>query len=150
MIMAALAVQYEGYVITTAYPFVAGTMSAAQRRFLGALCEAANVQLEYRRPAVMARDMVCAVRQVFKRHGLEKYNVYQPMNGIGLAEAESPYPDATADYPFRAGMCVNSDISLFGHPDGSNRIEASFVINDRGVESLTPQIRELCARGIAL
>ena len=45
-------------------------------------------------------------------------------------------------------MCVNSDISLFGHPDGSNRIEEGFVIGTGGPESLTPGIRELVAEGL--
>ncbi len=148
MIMAAFAVQYEGYVVTAEYPFVAGTASDAQRAFLGALFEAANVQLTFLRPGVIAGEMVRAVHEVFRRHKLEAYDVYPPMHGIGLAEAESPYPDEKAEYPFRAGMCVNSDISLFGHPAGSNRIEESFVLTDAGVESLTPLIRDLCNRGV--
>ena len=50
----------------------------------------------------------------------------------------------------RSGMCVNSDISLFGHPDGSNRIEEGFVIRESGPESTTPLIRQLCeARNVA-
>jgi Xaa-Pro aminopeptidase len=85
---------------------------------------------------------------VFKKHGLEEYDVYPPMHGIGLAEAESPYPDADSDYPLETGMCVNSDISLFGHPDGSNRIEEGFMITEAGAESLTPAIRELVASGV--
>ncbi len=66
------------------------------------------------------------------------------MHGIGLAEAESPYPDEKSTYPLRAGMCVNSDISLFGHPAGSNRIEEGFLITAEGPESITPFIRRLC------
>jgi Xaa-Pro aminopeptidase len=70
------------------------------------------------------------------------------MHGIGLAEAESPYPDVDTNYLLQTGMCVNSDISLFGHPDGSNRIEEGFVITDSGPESLTPKIRKLVAEGL--
>jgi Xaa-Pro aminopeptidase len=70
------------------------------------------------------------------------------MHGIGLAEAESPYPDETAEYELKANMCVNSDISLFGHPDGSNRIEEGFVITNDKPDSLTPTIRELIQKGI--
>ena len=148
MVMAALAVQYEGYVATVEFPFVVGRASAGQKRFLNALFEAANVQLGYLKDGVCAGEMVRAVKAVFKRHGLEKYDVYPPMHGIGLAEAESPYPDERTTYPLRAGMCVNSDISLFGHPDGSNRIEEGFVIGPRGPESLTPVIRDRVARGL--
>jgi len=148
MIMAAMAVQYQGYVATVEFPFVAGKASDGQKRFLGALFEAANVQLGYLKDGVIAREMVRAVKDVFKRHKLSEYDVYPPMHGIGLAEAESPYPDEESGYPLRSGMCVNSDISLFGHPDGSNRIEEGFVIREDKPESITPFIRELCEKGI--
>ena len=147
MVMAAMAVQYQGYVATVEFPFVAGKADADQNAFLDALFEVANMQLAYLKDGVIAGEMVRAVKAVFKRRGMEQYDVYPPMHGIGLAEAESPYPDADADYPLRAGMCVNSDISLFGHPAGSNRIEEGFVIGPDGPESLTPFIRKLCEKG---
>jgi len=148
MVMAAMAVQYEGYVATVEYPFVIGKASDGQKRFLAALFEAANVQQAYLKAGVISGKMVKAVKAVFIKHGLEKYDVYPPMHGIGLAEAESPYPDAASTYPFEVGMCVNSDISLFGHPDGSNRIEEGFVIGENGAESLTPSIRALCQKHV--
>lgn len=148
MVMASFAVQYQGYIATAEYPFVAGKASDDQKRFLDALFEAANVQLKYLSAGTISGEMVRAVKAVFKAHGLEKYDVYPPMHGIGLAEAESPYPDENATYAFRAGMCVNSDISLFGHPSGSNRIEEGFVIRETGCETLTPFIRRACAAGV--
>ena len=148
MVMAAMAVQYEGYVATVEYPFVAGKANDGQKRFLGALFEAADVQQKYLADGVIAGEMVRAVKAVFKKHNLTKYDVYPPMHGIGLAEAESPYPDENAEYALTDGMCVNSDISLFGHPDGSNRIEEGFVITKKGPESLTPFIRKMCRKGI--
>lgn len=147
MVMAAFAVQYEGYVATVEYPFVAGRASDEQRRLLGVLFEAANVQQAYLGDGAIGGEMVRAVKGVFARHGLSKYDVYPPMHGVGLAEAESPYPDEQAEYRLRAGMCVNSDVSLFGHPAGSNRIEEGFVLREAGPESMTPLIRRLCQAG---
>ncbi len=144
MVMAAMAVQHEGYVATVEYPFVAGKASDAQRRFLAALFEAADVQLKYLKDGAIGGEMVRAVKAVFRTHDLQRYDVYPPMHGIGLAEAESPYPDERSDYPLRSGMCVNSDISLFGTPAGSNRIEEGFVIRPDGAQSLTPLLRQLC------
>ncbi|HOG51838.1 MAG TPA: Xaa-Pro peptidase family protein [Lentisphaeria bacterium] len=148
MIMAAMAVQYAGYVATVEYPFVAGRATAGQKDFLRGLQKAANVQYEMLKPGLRAGDMVKAVKRVFAEAGMTQYDVYPPMHGIGLAEAESPYPDVDSDYPFEVGMCVNSDISLFGHPNGSNRIEEGFVFTPDGVESLTPVIRQLLQKGI--
>jgi len=148
MIMAAFAVQYEGYVATIEYPFVAGTPSLEQRKFLDVLMEAANVQREFLKDGVVAGTMVKAVREVFRKHQLSEFDVYPPMHGAGLAEAESPYPDADSEYTFREGMCVNSDISLFGTPSGSNRIEEGFIIRKDGPESITPLVRELCEKGL--
>ena len=79
---------------------------------------------------------------------MTEFDLYPPMHGIGLAEAESPYPDENADYLFESGMCVNSDISIWGHPAGSNRIEEGFVITAEGPESVTPLIRDLVSKGI--
>jgi len=146
MVMASMAVQYEGYVATVEFPFVAGTASDGQKRFLGALFEAANVQLRYLKDGVVMGEMVKAVKGVFNRRRLSRYDVYPPLHGIGLAEAESPYPDEKTSDRFRSGMCANSDISLFGSPDGSNRIEEGFVIGPDGPESLTPLIRSLCEK----
>ena len=148
MVMAALAVQYEGYIATVEYPFVAGTPTDGQKWFLDALFEAANVQYGYLKDGVVAGEMVRAVHAVFRKHGLQAYDLYPPMHGIGLAEAESPYPDEQQTYLMRAGMCVNSDISLFGHPHGSNRIEEGFVIRPDGPESLTPYVRQLVEAGV--
>ena len=148
MIMACLAVQYEGYTASAAYPFVAGRASDRQQRFLSVLFEASDTQLNYLREGEVMGGMVKAVRNIFKREGLDKYDIYPPLHGIGLAEAESPYPNEKTSSCFKAGMTVNSDISLFGHCVGSNRIEEGFVITKEGWESLTPYIRELCAKGI--
>lgn len=148
MIMAAMAVQYEGYVATIEYPFVAGKSTQAQRDFLNILFEAAEVQYRYLRNGCIAGEMVQAVKQVFRKYAVQEYDLYPPMHGIGLAEAESPYPDENASYLLKSGMCVNSDISLFGHAAGSNRIEEGFVIRDNGPESLTPAIRKLIEKGI--
>jgi len=148
MIMAAMAVQYEGYVATVEYPFVAGTASQAQSAFLNVLFEAADAQYKYLKNGCIAGDMVRAVKAVFKKYGMQRYDLYPPMHGIGLAEAESPYPDENTTYELKSGMCVNSDISLFGHPNGSNRIEEGFVIREDGAESLTPTIRRLVENSI--
>ncbi len=148
MIMAAMAVQYEGYVATVEFPFVAGTASTKQEDFLKVLFEAANVQQRFLKDGMIAGEMVKAVKAVFKKYHMEQFDVYPPMHGIGLAEAESPYPSHNASYTLKAGMCVNSDISLFGHPNGSNRIEEGFVIRQNGPESLTPAIRALVEQGL--
>ena len=148
MVMAAMAVQYQGYVSTVEYPFVIGQASDEQKKFLNVLFEAANVQQNYLKSGVVSGEMVRKVKEVFARNNMTEYDLYPPMHGIGLAEAESPYPDETATYLFESGMCVNSDISIWGHPAGSNRIEEGFVITEAGPESITPFIRELVAKGI--
>ena len=148
MVMAAMAVQYQGYVSTVEYPFVIGEANDQQKRFLNVLFEAANVQQEFLRAGVVSGEMVRAVKAVFAKHNMTEFDLYPPMHGIGLAEAESPYPDENAEYLFESGMCVNSDISIWGHPAGSNRIEEGFIITSNGPESITPFIRELVSKGI--
>lgn len=148
MLMAAMAVQYQGYVSTVEFPFVIGQPNDQQKRFLNVLFEAANVQQNFLKAGVVSGSMVRAVKKVFAKHNMTEFDLYPPMHGIGLAEAESPYPDEKAEYLFESGMCVNSDISIWGHPAGSNRIEEGFVITENGPETITPLIRELVRKGI--
>ena len=90
------------------------------------------------------KHFVRAVRDTFRAAGLSQYDVYPPLHGIGCAEAESPYPDENTEKPFEVGMTVNTDISLFGLPGGSNRIEEGFVITETGAKTLSPYVRAFC------
>ncbi|MBO9609063.1 MAG: aminopeptidase P family protein [Paenibacillaceae bacterium] len=145
MIMAAIAVQVEGYVATVGFPFVAGTMSEEQKAFIGLLVEAESIALSRLKPGVPQGELVRAVKAYFAERGVTAYDLYPPLHGCGLAEAESPYPDERTETLFRAGMTVNTDVSLFGHPHGSNRIEESLLVTEDGYESMSRLVRTLCA-----
>jgi len=60
---------------------------------LNVLFEAANVQQKYLKAGEFSGEMVKAV---FGKHHMTQYDLYPPMHGIGLAEAESPFPDEKA------------------------------------------------------
>lgn len=144
MVMAAIAVQYEGYVSTAEMPFVVGKMSDKQRDFIKTLVEGSNIAMSKMIVGEPMAEMVKAVRNFFRSKGLDKYDVYPPMHGIGLAEAEDPYPDENSPRLFENNMTVNTDISLFGIPEiYGNRVEESLLITDKGVDSLTPLIRKM-------
>jgi len=144
MIMCALAIQYEGYVATCEVPFAVGNMSDETRRVIDVLVRASNAGLPYLKAGVPMKKFVTAVRDYFRKEGLAEYDVYPPLHGIGCAEAESPYPDENTEEVFTVGMTVNTDISLFGLPGGSNRIEEGFVITEDGAETLAPFVRKYC------
>lgn len=135
MVMAALAVQYEGYISTFNFPFVVGKMSSQQRQLIDWLIGAYEKAIVMLKAGTRQGDLVAAVKKHFADSGISKYDLYPPMHGCGLAEAESPYPNENTDKLFTANMTVNTDISVYGHPYGSNRIEASFVVTDEGYYS---------------
>ena len=141
MIMCALAIQYEGYVSTCELPFAVGNYSAETKRVIDVLIKASAAGLPYLKAGVPMKKFVCAVRELFRSEGLAEYDVYPPLHGIGCAEAESPYPDENTEAVFEAGMCVNTDISLFGLAGGSNRIEEGFIVTEDGAETLFPFMR---------
>lgn len=144
MIMLALAIQYEGYVATCEAPFAVGNYSEQTRRVIDTLIRASAAGLPYLKGGEPMKHFVRAVKEVFREAGLEKYDVYPPLHGIGCAEAESPYPDENTEDTFKPGMTCNTDISLFGLPGGSNRIEEGFVITENGAETLSPYVRKYC------
>ncbi len=144
MIMLSLAIQYQGYVATCEAPFCVGAASDQTKKVIDVLIRASAAGLPQLKPGNPMKNFVNAVRGFFKEEGLEKYDVYPPLHGIGCAEAESPYPDETTEAVFEVGMTFNTDISLFGLPGGSNRIEEGFVITDDGAKTLSPFVREYC------
>lgn len=142
MIMCALAIQYEGYVSTCEFPYAVGNYSEQTKRVIDVLIHASAAGLPYLKGGEPMKNFVTAVRNYFREVGLSEYDVYPPLHGIGCAEAESPYPDEHTEACFQPGMCVNTDISLFGLEGGSNRIEEGFVITETGAETLFPFMRE--------
>lgn len=141
MIMCALAIQYEGYVSTCEFPFAVGNYSEKTKRVIDVLIRASAAGLPYLKNGVPMKEFVKAVRNAFREAGLAQYDVYPPLHGIGCAEAESPYPDENTEAVFETGMCVNTDISLFGLEGGSNRIEEGFVVTEDGAQTLFPFMR---------
>jgi len=146
MIMCALAVQYEGYVATCEAPFAVGDYSDQTRRVIDVLIRASAEGLPYLKLGEPMKHFVQAVKKVFREEGLEKYDLYPPLHGIGCAEAESPYPNETTEETFQVGMTVNTDISLFGLEGGSNRIEEGFVITENGAQTLSPFVHDYCKK----
>ena len=78
-------------------------------------------------------EMVRNVKAVFAKYGMTKYDLYPPMHGIGLAEAESPYPDENSTAEFEPGMCVNSDISLWEPPKDRTELKKGLSLLPAGL-----------------
>jgi Xaa-Pro aminopeptidase len=149
MIMLSLAVQYEGYVATCEAPFAVGHASEQTKHVIDVLIHASAAGLPYLKAGLPMKQFVRAVRDYFRGAGLSEYDVYPPLHGIGCAEAESPYPDENTEKCFESGMTANTDISLFGLPGGSCRIEEGFVITEHGPETLSPYVRSYCENWLA-
>jgi Xaa-Pro aminopeptidase len=145
MVMACLAVQYDGYIASDEWPFVAGGQPTHdQFDLIRHLIVAEDLGIKMVRDGVVAGQVVAGIRDYFAANGLTQYDLYPPIHGNGLAEAESPYPDEHTTYTFKSGMGVNFDVSLFGLPRvGSNRVEEGFVVESGGLIVLSELISRL-------
>jgi Xaa-Pro aminopeptidase len=143
--MYALAVQYEGYIASDEWPFVANHKpNGEQAEFIYHLVKAEDLGVKSIQTGVVQGEVVRKIRDYFRDNGLEKYDLYPPIHGNGLSEAESPYPDENSKAEFQAGTGINFDVSLFGHPTvGSNRIEEGFIVQEDGLLSLSKLISSL-------
>ena len=148
MIMYSLAVQYEGYIASDEWPFVAGRRpNKDQAEFIRHLVKAEALGVASIRAGVVQGEVVRKIRDYFRDNGLEEYDLYPPIHGNGLAEAESPYPDENTKAAFVSGTGFNFDVSLFGHPKvGSNRIEEGFIVTEDGLLTLSSLISSLRER----
>lgn len=146
MVAIGIAAMYQGYTATCQIPFAVGDYSKDTWKILDALIRAWKRAMPELRPGNPMKNLVTAVRDQFRKEGLDAYDLYPPMHGSGLAEAENPYPDETTTKVFVPGMCFNTDISLFGATGDSNRIEGGYIVTEDGYESLTPLVDEYCEK----
>ncbi len=145
MIMYALAVQYEGYIASDEWPLVASQRpNKKQAEFIHHLVKAEDLGAKSIRAGVVQGEVVRKIRDYFRDNGLEPYDLYPPIHGNGLSEAESPYPDENSKAKFVEGIGINFDVSLFGLPGlGSNRIEEGFIVTSSGLLALSNLISSL-------
>ena len=143
--MSALAIRYEGYIASNEWPFVAGhEPSPKQNEFIYHLVKAEDIGIKSIKKGKKAGEVVKEISKYFKDNNLEKHDLYPPIHGNGLAEAESPYPDENSEYEFIPGMGINFDVSLFGVPGiGSNRVEEGFIVSSSGLITLSELIANL-------
>lgn len=146
MVMVALAIQYQGYVATMNFPFIVGKKTQGQIDFIDTLVDGYYIAVSNLKGGSEQKQLVKKVKDFFSEKGMGKYDLYPPLHGCGVAEAESPYPNENTNGIFTEGMTVNIDLSLFGHKDGSNRIEAGFVITKDGCQPMSELVNELCTK----
>ena len=145
MVMYAFAIQYEGYIASDEWPYVAGTdPTKPQMNLIYNLVKAEDTAVKAIKAGVLQGSIVKMIRNYFRDNGLEAFDLYPPIHGNGLSEAESPYPDENSNIPFQKGVGINFDVSLFGMPEvGSNRIEEGFIVENDGLLVLSNLIRNL-------
>lgn len=145
MIMYALAIQYEGYIASDEWPYVAGgNPNKEQQNFIYHLVKAEDFGAKSIKGGVAQGEVVKNIRKYFSDNGLEKYDLYPPIHGNGLSEAESPYPDENSKALFLPGVGINFDVSLFGKSGvGSNRIEEGFIVQEDGLLVLSKLISSM-------
>lgn len=142
MIMFAFATKYNGYIASDEWPFVAGGNSTQEQyNFIHHLIMAEDLGVSRIGNGVVQGEIVKLIRDYFRNNNMEQYDLYPPMHGNGLAEAESPYPDEKNEDMFLPGISINFDVSLFGCKGvGSNRIEEGFVIQKETTVELSSLI----------
>lgn len=89
MVSAALAVQYEGYIASFSFPFVVGNMTNEQRQLIAWLIDAFETAMTNLKAGVPQNVFVLAVKDYFHKQKLQEFDLYPPLHGCGMSEAEN-------------------------------------------------------------
>lgn len=144
LIQIQVSARYEGYVSTLGRPVVVGEVNDYQRGLIHAGYEVQKAILELAKPGLNARKISEAHYQVLKNLGYEKFILYGPVHGTGLAENESPWIEEHSDYILEEGMTFCTCLYLGDdEKDLGIRVEDGFVITKNGSKLLTDYKREL-------
>ncbi len=135
VVMLGAAPRYEGYTSSLGRTVVAGTASPAQEQFLDQGVEALERAARELRAGGPAARVDLAAREYLETVGLARYHAYGVGHGIGLSEClEWRTATRVSDYDFPAGIAMELDVGIFGHPQFHGaRHEDPFIIDHEGV-----------------
>jgi len=121
--------------ITRTWP-VQGEFSAEQLKFYNCVRETRDAIIASMKPGITMNDMRNVGKEVYKKHGLEKYWFGYVGHFVGMAVHDvGPY-----DKPFVEGVVFNVEPILEDKEKKIHiRLEDTIVITATGSENLTPQ-----------
>ncbi len=121
--------------ITRTWP-VQGEFSAEQLKFYNCVRETRDAIIAAMKPGITMNDMRNVGKEVYKKHGLEKYWFGYVGHFVGMAVHDvGPY-----DKPFVEGVVFNVEPILEDKEKKIHiRLEDTIVITATGSENLTPQ-----------
>ena len=152
MIMYALAVQYEGYIASDEWPYVAGGKpNREQESFIRSLVKAEDLGARaIRRGGGAGGGRAHDPRLLPRQTAWSSTTCTLPSTATAWPRPSPPTPTRTRQRPSSPGIGFNFDVSLFGHPvAGSNRIEEGFIVTENGLLTLSPLISGLRERYLA-
>jgi Xaa-Pro aminopeptidase len=103
--------------------------------------QASNIALELCRPGTKIGELDKAVREFFRKEGVESYFVHSLGHGIGLEIHESPkvrYKGEDSDVVLAPGMAFTIEPGLYLPGKGGVRYEDTIVITQDGFLNLFP------------
>ena len=120
-----------------------GRPSADVRRMWEIVREAQAAGVAAVRPGVPGSDVDGAVREVFRRHGVEDEYLHGTGHGVGLVIHEFPILSPSCTAVLQEGEVVTVEPGLYRVGAGGVRIEDLVVVTESGCRILTKTPKEL-------
>jgi Xaa-Pro aminopeptidase len=137
LVLLTIAPRYEGYHAAIGRPFmVEGQASAQMKHASEVAIEAGQAIVSKLRAGAVAKDVVAAGLDVFRREGLIEHCVYSGNHTIGTAEFEPPILTSDSDLVLQENMIFSVDVPVFFTEWGGLRYEDGYLITASGPERL--------------
>jgi len=137
LILLTIAPRYEGYHAAIGRPFmVDGAASPSMVHASKTAIAAGEAIVSKLRAGAVAKDVVAAGLDVFRREGLIEHCVYSGNHTIGTAEFEPPILTSDSELVLQENMVFSVDVPVFFTEWGGLRYEDGYLITASGPERL--------------
>lgn len=137
LVLLTIAPRYEGYHAAIGRPFmVDGVASPSMVHASKTAIEAGEAIVAKLRAGAVAKDVVAAGLDVFRREGLIEHCVYSGNHTIGTAEFEPPILTSDSELVLQENMVFSVDVPIFFTEWGGLRYEDGYLITASGPERL--------------
>lgn len=132
---------YEGYMSDMTRTIILGESSDKMGKIYSHVLKSLEKAVDFVKPDVTCNEVDNIARDVFEKHGLEKYSLRGLGHGVGLEIHEYPRVVMNNDELIKQNMVFTIEPGLYIPDIGGVRIEDIVVVRENGCEVLTKSPR---------
>jgi len=143
IVLAGMYVKLAGYVCELERTFFLGEPSEKQKNYFQIMQEAQQIAIENTAAGVKASHIDQEVHNYLKEQNMLEYTKHHTGHGLGIEEHEPPFIDRGNNKKLQKNQIISLEPGLYIPQVGGFRHSDTFIVKEKGVETVTKTPRKL-------